>query len=235
MSLAKASWLIKASRGGRVVNTQFLDPQEGDALGKKLRSASVRYARSGGYAGASRTVLTVFPSNIPEASVNLTAVFFACAKDASVLSATFRERGIDPGCIGDLVLATKGIFVVTFVSNVSQFAGDGFERGALQKGAEAPLSLLGRETTETSTVIVPSLRVDVLGAKAFQVSRVFFKKGIEASNVTVNGLLTKKSGLLVPVDEVFAKGLGRFTIEEVLGKTRKGNNRVVLTVDKATT
>ena len=66
-------------------------------------------------------------------------------------------------------------------------------------------------------------------------SRAVFKKGIDASNVTVNGSATKKSGLLVPGDEVFAEGLGRFTINEVLGETRKGNIRVSLAVEIATT
>ena len=58
--------------------------------------------------------------------------------------------------------------------------------------------------------VVPSLRVDALGAKAFRVSRSFFRKGIEAGNVTVNGSAVGKSGVVAEADEVYADGLGRY-------------------------
>ena len=235
ISVGEPSSLIKAAYGGRVAHTDFLDPREGDTLGAKLRKAKINYTRSGGYPGAVRTVLTAFPSNIPEASTKLTAVFFESVKDAVTLTALFKKWRINLGSVGDIIPGTKGMFAVTLHSNLPEMTVGGLENNELGKGTEVPLHVLGEESSYLYTVIVPSLRVDALGAKAFKVSRAFFKKGIDASNVTVNGSATKKSGLLVQGDEVFAEGLGRFTINEVLGETRKGNIRVSLAVEIATT
>ena len=74
-----------------------------------------------------------------------------------------------------------------------------------------------------------------MGAKAFRVSRSFFRKGVEAGNVTVNGSPTGKAGVLHESDEVYAAGLGRFRVVGLLGETRRGNLRIALEVEPATT
>ncbi len=80
--------------------------------------------------------------------------------------------------------------------------------------------------------MVPSLRVDVLGARAFKVSRAYFAKGVEAGRVSVNGRPAGKSATVAEGDEVYAAGLGRFRVEKVEGETRRGNLRVTLSVEK---
>jgi RNA-binding protein YlmH len=80
------------------------------------------------------------------------------------------------------------------------------------------------------SVIVPSLRADVLGARAFRVSRAWFSKGIENGSVTVNGVPAGKSTQAGAGDEVIAAGLGSFRVVSVDGETRKGNLRATLEV-----
>lgn len=78
--------------------------------------------------------------------------------------------------------------------------------------------------------VVPSLRIDVLGARAFRVSRAYFAKGVSSGNVLVGGEPVGKSGQLQPGQAVQAVGLGQFELLSVDGSTRKGNLRVSLRV-----
>lgn len=80
--------------------------------------------------------------------------------------------------------------------------------------------------------VVPSLRVDVLGARAFGVSRSYFAKGVAAGRVSVNGERAGKSATAAAGDEVFAAGLGRFYIVAETGATRRGNPKVTLRVER---
>jgi len=87
----------------------------------------------------------------------------------------------------------------------------------------------------TVTAIVPSLRVDVLGARAFTVSRAYFAKGVAAGRVSVTGSTTKaadKATTAAVGDTVVADGLGSFTLVSVDGTTRKGNLKVTLAVSR---
>lgn len=77
-------------------------------------------------------------------------------------------------------------------------------------------------------VVVPSLRVDVLGAKAFGLSRNYFAKGVEAGRVRVGGKAAGKSSEMTEGQEGVAAGLGRFRLVAVLGETKKGNLKVTL-------
>lgn len=83
------------------------------------------------------------------------------------------------------------------------------------------------------TAIVPSLRVDVLGARAFKVSRAYFAKGVAAGRVHVDGADAATAGKATVAalgDRVVADGLGSFMVVSVDGTTRKGNLKVTLRV-----
>jgi len=80
------------------------------------------------------------------------------------------------------------------------------------------------------TAVVPSLRVDVLGARAFKVSRSYFAKGVAAGNVLVSGEPAGKAASVEPGQLVEAIGLGSFVLEGVDGATRRDNLKVTLKV-----
>lgn len=88
--------------------------------------------------------------------------------------------------------------------------------------------------TATVTAIVPSLRVDVLGSRAFAVSRAYFAKGVAAGSVSVAGRTAGKATAATVGDEVVASGLGRFSLVSLDGTTRKGNIKVTLAVTRST-
>ena len=57
----------------------------------------------------------------------------------------------------------------------------------------------------TLTAIVPSLRVDVLGARAFKVSRAYFAKGVAAGNVLIGGAKADQSASVEEGQKEFRK------------------------------
>jgi len=74
--------------------------------------------------------------------------------------------------------------------------------------------------------VVPSLRVDAVGAKGFGVSRTYFQEGVKAGKVRLRGRMATPKDELVPGDVLYAEGLGVLKVLEVLGSTRKGRIRV---------
>lgn len=88
------------------------------------------------------------------------------------------------------------------------------------------------EETRVVTGVVPSLRIDVLGARAFKVSRAWFARGVAGGNVFVGDKQAGKSTTLEPGVRVTARGLGVFEVLSVDGSTRKGNLKVSLRVSR---
>jgi RNA-binding protein YlmH len=66
-------------------------------------------------------------------------------------------------------------------------------RAGAGAGREVPLERLAQGRVRRRDVVVPSLRVDAVGAKAFGVSRSWFAKGVAAGRVHVNGRPAGKS------------------------------------------
>ena len=105
-------------------------------------------------------------------------------------------------------------------------------KGVPVEPLEVPVDRVAGGSGKEFSAVVPSLRVDVLGAKAFRVSRAYFAKGVAAGRVRVNGKPAGKSVVAESGDEVYADGLGRFRVERVEGETRRGNLRVTLRVER---
>lgn len=81
-------------------------------------------------------------------------------------------------------------------------------------------------------VVVPSMRVDVVGAKAFGASRSWFQKGIAGGKVRVGGTVAGKATVVEAGVWIEAAGLGRARCEEILGTTKRGNVKVRLLVER---
>ena len=224
--------LERAARGGRVAHTDFLDPDKAAALAARLRGAGVGVNAEGGVTGARRRVLTAFPEHIPEASTPLSAVYVAGAPSEGDLLAALRAAGVAKDAIGDVVSHQDGLSVVLLPAAMETALRITHVSGHPTTVQETDVARLARGRTQQQQVIVPSLRVDVLGAKAFRVSRAYFAKGVAGGRVSLNGLVAGKASSAEMGDEIYAEGLGRFTILEVQGETRKGNVKVVLDVEQ---
>jgi len=76
--------------------------------------------------------------------------------------------------------------------------------------------------------VVPSLRVDAVGAKGLGVSRSYFQKGIKEGNVLLDGRVAKARDEVAEGSVIEARGLGRVVVKAFLGKTARGNYKLVL-------
>ena len=212
----------------------FLEPDLADRILADLREAGVVYHRSGGYSGARRSVVTAYPAHMPVATTPLAAPVLPggwgagtaggcgrspgdrtwdrrrprqpCRRRRTRLSRPPDGRLLEPVPVG----------------------------GRQISGREIDLKLLRAAPVRRFDAVVPSLRVDAVGAKAFRVSRSFFRRGIEAGNVMVNGSAVGKAAAVKEADEVYAAGLGRFRVVALLGETRRGNLKITLEVERAT-
>ncbi len=225
--------LAAAVRGGRVVHTGFLEPAEADALAAALRRAGVAVSIDGGAPGARRRVVVARPDHVPEAGVALGAVYFEGVDDAEAARAAARAAGVPAADLGDAVRHADGVSLITFEPPSELLLG-------LERVAGRPVEPLGVGLEHVAggaqrhiEAVVPSLRVDVLGGKAFRVSRSYFAKGVAAGRVSVNGRPADKGTEAGEGDEVFADGLGRFRVVRVEGRTRRGNLRVTLHAERS--
>lgn len=221
--------LIAAARAGRVVHTGFLEPNDAAALVAKLRQADVSVHVSGGYPGAKRRVITVFPEHIPEADTPLVGLYVADAHDADELRVALR-RNFNAEAMGDIIEHQDGLTAIVLrdaaKENPVTVRGKTFDTNIVE------LQKVATGSSKRQSTIVPALRVDALGAKAFGVSRSYFAKGVAAGNVFVNGQKATKSTDAEAGDEIYAEGLGRFSVVSVQGETRKGNLKITLDVEK---
>ena len=226
------SRLERAAFGGRVAHTDFLEPDVADALAARLRGAGVSVNTDGGVTGARRRVLTAFPEHIPEASTPLGAIYVTGAPSEGDLLAALRAAGIPQSALGDVLSHQDGLSVILLPSALATALALTHVAGHPTTVQETELARLARGRQRQQQVIVPSLRVDVLGAKAFRVSRAYFAKGVAGGRVSLNGSTIGKSASAETGDEIYAEGLGRFRIVEVQGETRKGNVKVALEVEQ---
>ncbi|MDZ7704295.1 MAG: hypothetical protein U5L04_07435 [Trueperaceae bacterium] len=225
--------LVTAAQGGRVAASDFLDPEQSAELAARLRAAGVGVHVGGGYSGARRRVVTAFPEHIPEATTPLSAFYVSRNDvDEDELRAALRQAGIDAAAIGDVVPYQDGVAVVV----LERAADEAFALTRIAGKPVAPERLepaqLASRSAKEQMVVVPSLRVDALGAKAFGVSRAYFSKGIASGRVRLNGKPAGKSANADVGDEIYAEGLGRLNIDAVQGETKKGNLKVVLRIEK---
>lgn len=225
--------LAAAARGGRVAHSGFLDEASSARCAAALRAEGVGVAVDGGFPGAARRVVTAHPGHVPTASAPLSAVHVPGTDDAEAVRAAWRARGVPAERLGDAVRHHDGVsFVVLGDADEPLLAPLRVGRD-VRHPREVPLDKTVAGNRKTVQAVVPSLRVDVLGAKALGVSRAYFGKGVAAGNVRRNGERVGKSAAAEEGDELWAEGLGRVRLLEVGGETKKGNLKVVLEVERA--
>ncbi|MDQ3460047.1 MAG: RNA-binding protein [Deinococcota bacterium] len=224
--------LATAALGGRVAHSGFLEPDEAARAAADLRARGLGVTLDGGYGGAKRRVLTAYPAHIPRADTPLAAVYYPGVSGEDELRAALRRAGLAAASSGDVVRHQDGLSVIVLASELP--AALSARLGPAQVAPrEMELARYAGKGGGKVHVIVPSLRVDALGAKAFKVSRAYFSKGVLGGKVRVNGKPAGKATAAAEGDEIYAEGLGRFTVSSVAGETRKGNLKVVLTVERS--
>jgi len=216
--------LIKKARGGRVVASGFLNPEEQETLRSLAAREGLELAWFGGLPAAERRLGVLHPAEVPAVS-DPTWTGWLAAEDPERTAASLR-RSLEPQELGDVRLLPGGVLFVTTAAGKKRLAQAGLEP------VEPPPEVLPKSRGRTRTLVVPSLRVDVVGAKGFGVSRSYFAKGVKAGKVRLRGRTAGSGDEVREGDTLIAEGLGQVTLVRVVGRTKKGNYKVELSSER---
>jgi len=226
---------VSKARGGRVVQTPFLEPESQEELRRLAKQEGLQVAAFGGLPLAERKVMVLYPEEVPQVPDPTRVLLVRFAGDLERLEDRLREI-MEPGLLGDLeacvslressVEVEGGFLVVTLPKGHKALIEAGLEVREATPG-EIPQS---RERVRS--VVVPSLRVDAVGAKGFGVSRNYFAQGVKAGKVKLGGKTAAGKDEVKEGDTLLAEGLGVLTVRKVLGSTKRGNYKLEVEVHK---
>ncbi len=216
--------LIKKARGGRVLASGFLDPKEQEELRTLATREGLELDWFGGLPRAERRLGVLHPPEVPQVADPVWVGWLA-TEDPGRAAAALR-RALEPADLGDVRPGEGGVL----------FAATGRARRALEQAGlaatEPPPEALPAARSKTQVLVVPSLRVDVVGAGGLGVSRSYFAKGVKAGKVRIGGRTVRAGDEVSEGDTLLAEGLGQVTLLRVLGRTKRGNYKVELRAEK---
>lgn len=223
--------------------TDFLSPQERASAQALLHLAGVgdtEYACLGGYEDAERQILLFVPDWMDaEAAAEQSPLRCLRAKYRSEYNLSHRDilgslmgMGITREKTGDILIDKESCDLIA-LEGVADFllqSWDQAGRAKLSVCAISPEELsMPEERFEEVRDTVMSLRLDALAATGFKMARGKAASLIESGRVQVNWLdCAKPDRLLAEGDTVSARGVGRFTVAQVGGVTRKGRTSIVI-------
>lgn len=229
----KLSQLVAQARGGRVIRTPFMDGDEIDR--RLLNDDDVRHRIAGGFPDARRVILTLHPAHIPEVDSGITVLRLTPepggpAWDVQDFTVQLRRLDLNDEQLGD-IREERASFLVAATGKAAQTIE------ALTKLGDRPVEVeeVGESAGKGSKlreVVVPSMRVDVVGAKGFGVSRAYFQQGIDGGKVRLNGQPARASSEIREGDSLSAEGIGRIDFRRVISETRRGNYKVEVEVHR---
>jgi len=205
------------------VQTPFLEADDLDELRRAAKLENLGLEPFGGLPMAERQVAVLFPENIPAVSDPTKVVFIRF--DGDIEGLEDRLRGLlEPGMMGDLEEAKEGFLLATLPKGLKTLQDAGLD------AHEALPEELPKSRERTRGVVVPSLRVDVVGAKGFGVSRNYFAGGVKAGKVKLRGKTASAKDEIAEGDTLMAEGLGSLRVKRVVGQTKRGNVKLEVEV-----
>ncbi|NLJ69563.1 MAG: photosystem II S4 domain protein [Firmicutes bacterium] len=220
--------------------SDFLDPRGQEiAVGIVRGVGSLAYYFSGGYRGAERQRLAVFPDyyprervEMPLAAVNIDgAGEFSQVGHRDVLGAVL-GCGIRRDKIGDIILTGQGAQVVMTPEIVPAVVHN---LQAVQRVpvyvAEIDLEQLEAASQQVKEIraTVASLRLDAVAGAGFGTSRSQMVRDIKGGKVRVNWKPVENPARSIEIGDVISiRGKGRLEVAEQLGLTRKGRISLLL-------
>lgn len=234
-----------------ITSTNFLDEREQGILLDRFRKEECLCVLFGGYDDAQRRVMFFFPpysgAETPGEATELLKNGDECTfarlrfvKD-KFSSAGHRDYlgalmglGIRREMIGDIIVTNEGCDILAMKS-VKKFLLDNFTKAgrASLKGEEVSVSLYADEQQMISCerITAASMRLDVIVAQIYRLSRTSAAESIEKGLVFVNDAQSIKSDMRISQgDKIVLRGKGKAVVEEIGGTTKKG--RIAMTVKK---
>ncbi len=234
--------LEKVEEGGPF-STAFLDPRRLDLAEAVLKERSgLSYTVYGGYPGAERNALQIFPSSQGGSLPPVMAVLVRRPGDRQDpgpgpapghrdLLGAIMALGLRRDQVGDIVTLQDGGAAVMVLQPMAEFITSNLDRvGTLPVSCTTAepesLHLASGEGKEVRGTVA-SLRLDSLLSLGFGLSRSKVVRLIKAGLVMVNWRpVDSPSTQLKENDLLSLRGRGRLVLEAVEGETRKGRMRL---------
>lgn len=218
----------------------FLDERQAMLAESVMREQHCEdYELYGGYEGASRRILGIFPQYYERSGEDfpIAALVFRY-RAADRLShrdflGAFMSRGINRNTVGDIIVengrATAFVYSTVKFALMSEISKIG-SAGVKVSEEEAPVIGSGQSFTEKSGT-VPSLRLDCVVSLAAGVSREKSASLIKGGYAAVMYETAQSASYQLSVGDIFSvRGYGKFILYSVNGKTKK--DRIHITVKK---
>ena len=204
----------------------FLDGREQELL----KSNGISGTLFGGYEGAERQILGVFPdwqetdfSAYPIDLIKFTPKYEINLSHRQYLG-TILSLGIERDKVGD-ILAEQDFACVFLSSDISEFVAENIKKvgscGVFAEFADIKTAVLPQKKFEIISVIVASMRLDAVISGILNKSRNDAKDIIMSGRVSVNHFETEKTDFVVKEGDLLSvRGFGRAEICEIGNKTR---------------
>ena len=222
----------KAETGEEVV-TKFLDLNDQELAKRLEHRFLVNYF--GGYSGAERVRAIINASNPRISLFNIVAYKIEYPKTLIIshrnILGTLMSLGIKRNLIGDIIVSNEDVYFVC-AKEISDFLEMEFkeinrQKIKIKKVSYQQLDNIISLNKEITTIIVPSLRLDVIVANGFNESRSKVVDAINIKEVYINNKTITKPDYEVKLNDVVSyRGHGRIKFVE-LGKVTKKNRLVI--------
>jgi len=216
--------------------TDFLDPMRCASFMQALEriKGNVIVSVSGGYKDAERKMIGFDADEFPITPIKVmyNQKFSKPPSHRDYLGSVL-GLGLDRGKIGDICLTGDGA-VVYVCESVVPFLLENLTtvgRTAI-KVSIAETSHQTERTGISKRVTVASMRLDAILSTAFNLSRGKAATLIEAEKVLVNWKLAKKTQPLNIGDKITVRGMGRISIDNECGSTKKDRTVLEVTINK---
>lgn len=221
--------------------TDFYDPHEQQVVQSVLGSISeVAYQSHGGYRKPERQLFVIAPQfytvdqgESPVAVIEAKGDFrFASPLSHRDYLGSLLACGLRREKVGDMIVLDDGCQVVISAELVPYVMSNWTQVGRvpihLQPIDEEQVAVEPERVKEIHTTVA-SMRLDAVASSGYGASRTRMVREIKGERVKVNWKLTANPSHPVSEGDVISiRGRGRVIVEAVLGKSRKGRNRVVL-------
>lgn len=237
-------WMDRVENNYSVVTTYFLNPREVEILESLANKRELQIFSTQDIAQTELTKIIIAPEfyqlDVADFDLALLEILyvkkFCQLKHSQILGSFLGQTGIRRSELGDIILSEgrAQVFVSKhlleiFQNNIKKIGS------ATVQFVEKPFEEL-IETEAASVmkvVLVSSMRIDKIIASTFEISRNLAVNMLQSRKVKLNYLeIEKKDFTVEQGDLISVRGLGRIKILRILGKTKKGKQKIECEITK---
>lgn len=224
----------------KIQATNFLNPYECKLAESLLnRFDQVSYVEDGGYTKAERKVIIIFPEyqsyNFEESPITPLAIVGNIneLKHSDFLGAIL-NLGITREKIGDILIHEEYVQVIVsndisdfIVMNLNKVRNNSVKVNTIHRGEVKE----GKVDFKEVCLTLPSLRLDSIISKAYNISRNDSINLIKNRRVKVNWEPIEKTHFMVNEGDIISvRGYGRFVFYSILYKTKKDKIKIMIRI-----